>query len=83
MLLHMSTNHQLVGADRCIELVFPDPSSRPSFRTWQDWKAKGYFRWHKIGHRVFYNPDEVAADLTSDFRVDPPDSAPPKGGSAQ
>ncbi len=44
---------------------------------------QSYFRWHKIGHRVFYNPDEVAADLTSDFRVDPPDSAPPKGGSAQ
>jgi hypothetical protein len=83
MVPHMSTNLQLVGAERCIETVFPDPSSRPSSRTWQDWKAKGYFRWHKIGHRVFYNPDEVAADLTSRFRVDPPDSLEGKGGMAK
>ncbi len=61
---------QLVGTERCIELVFPDPPSRPGKRTFLEWKARGYFRYHKIGRRVFYNPEEVAADLARRFRVE-------------
>ena len=43
-----------------MEIVFPDEDSRPGKRTFLEWKAQGYFRYHKIGRRVFYNPEEVA-----------------------
>ncbi|MBP36535.1 MAG: hypothetical protein CMP31_13120 [Roseibacillus sp.] len=70
MVPHMDANHTLVGTDRCIEIVFPDDVSRPGKRTFLEWKAQGYFRYRKIGRRVFYNPEEVAADLARRFRVE-------------
>lgn len=61
---------ELVGTDRCMELVFPDPDSRPGKRTFLEWQYRGYFRHHKIGRRTFYNPEEVAADLARRFRIE-------------
>jgi len=78
----MTSNVQLVGTDRCIELIFPDAESRPGKRTFKDWQAKGYFRFHKIGHRVFYNPNEVAEDLTRQFRVEAKTLRSSKGEAA-
>lgn len=70
-----SNQPQLVGTDRCIEEVFPDAPSRPGKRTFLEWKARGYFRYHKIGRRVFYRPSEVAADLARRFRVEAIDAS--------
>lgn len=82
MIPHMSAQLQLVGADRCIEQIFPDAASRPGKRTFLDWKAKGFFRFHKIGYRVFYDPAEVAEDLARQFRVEAKTPEPGKGGAA-
>lgn len=70
LLASMSYQTQLVGTDRCIEILFPDAPSRPGQRTFLEWKARGYFRYHKIGKRVFYRPEEVASDLARRFRIE-------------
>lgn len=66
----MATPSELVGTERCIELLFPDEASRPGKRTFLEWKARGYFRYRKIGRRIFFDPAEVAADLARRFRVE-------------
>lgn len=63
------TNKQLVGIERCLEVVFTDPASRPALRTFRGWQRNGYFRYQKIGRRVFYNPEQVAADLARRFEI--------------
>lgn len=57
-----------------MEIVFPDPDSRPGKRTFLQWQYNGFFRFHKIGRRTFYNPEEVATDLSRRFRIDAIDS---------
>lgn len=62
---------KLVGIKTCLGMVFPDPSSRPSFRTFNDWKAKGFLPYHKVGKRVFMDPQQVRAALDKQFLVHP------------
>lgn len=61
--------HQLVGTDRCREILFPDAASAPGKRTFAEWMARGYFPVHRIGRRVFLDPEEVRAALDRRFRV--------------
>ena len=60
---------QLVGLKTGLELVFPDPDTRPSIRAFNDWKAKGYFPSLKIGKRVFVDPVQVRLALESRFTI--------------
>ena len=60
---------QLVGMKTGLELVFPDPDTRPSIRAFNDWKAKGYFPSLKIGKRVFVDPVQVRLALESRFTI--------------
>lgn len=60
---------QLVGIETCRNLVFPDPETAPSKRTFEEWKNRGYFPQFKIGKRVFLDPDEVRAALDRRFKV--------------
>lgn len=63
----MSETLQLVSMKKATEINFPDPGSRPSDRSVADWKAKGYFRFRKIGGRVFVDPQEMRHDLDRQF----------------
>lgn len=65
----MSTYKQLVGAKDCIKIVFPCETSRPGLRTFREWQAKGFFAFQKIGHRTFFDPEEVRAALDRRFTV--------------
>tara|TARA_A100001037_G_scaffold306864_1_gene357672 strand:- start:12438 stop:12662 length:225 start_codon:yes stop_codon:yes gene_type:complete len=69
-MLSQHATDRLVGTEACIDEVFEEGPSRPGKRTFLEWKARGYFRFYKIGRRVFYNPREVAADLARRFRVE-------------
>ena len=60
---------QLVGMQTGLELVFPDPNTRPSIRAFNDWKKKGYFPSVKIGKRVFVDPAMVRKALDAKFTV--------------
>ena len=60
---------QLVGMKTGLELVFPDPDTRPSIRAFNDWKAKGYFPSLKIGKRVFVDPVMVRKALDANFTI--------------
>ncbi len=66
----MPNTKQLVGAEDCIKIVFPCESSRPSLRGFRQWQANRFFPFHKIGHRTFFDPEEVRAALDRRFRVD-------------
>ena len=59
---------QLVGVETCRQMVFPD-SSGPAPRTFKKWMANRYFPVHKIGRRVFLDPEEVRAALSRRFRI--------------
>jgi len=60
----------LVGVERCRELVFPDPDSRPCRRIWDEWRAKGLLPFRKIGRRVFMDPEEVRRAIDHQFKVE-------------
>jgi hypothetical protein len=62
---------RLVGAEDCIEIVFPSENSRPGFRTFRRWQAKGYIPVHKIGRRTFFDPEQVRDALERRFRIAP------------
>ena len=61
---------QLVGMEACLKIIFPGPASRPSFRLFNDWKAKGYLPYFKIGRRVFMDPEQVRKAFDEKFMVD-------------
>ena len=66
----MSANSkQLVGAEDCIKIVFPCETSRPGLRTYREWQSKGFFPFHKIGRRTYFDPDEVRSALDRRFRI--------------
>jgi len=65
----MPTSRELVGTDRCLEILFPDERSRPGLRTFRLWQANGYFPYHKIGRRTFFDPAEVRAALDRRFKI--------------
>lgn len=62
---------QLVGMRTCLDMVFPDDSTRPSYRLFNTWKSLGYLPFHKIGKRVFMCPQSVRAALDKQFLVQP------------
>lgn len=66
---HQEAPKQLVGAEDCIELVFPCDKSRPALRTFREWQARGYFPHHKIGRRTYFDPQEVRIALDRRFRI--------------
>jgi hypothetical protein len=66
---------QLVGAEACLKLLFPDSASRPSLRTFRQWQANGYLPVHKIGRRTFFDPEQVRATLDRRFRINPKEVA--------
>ena len=59
----------LVGMTTGLELVFPDPATRPSIRAFNNWKQKGYFPSVKIGKRVFIDPVQVRKALDARFTI--------------
>jgi hypothetical protein len=71
MQYHNSSETQLVGIRTCLEIVFPDPKGRPSFRNFNEWKARGYIPYHKIGKRIFMCPQQVRAALDKQFEIQP------------
>lgn len=60
---------QLVGTDKCREILFPDKSSAPGKRTFLEWRARRYFPVVKIGRRVFLDPEEVRRALERRFKI--------------
>lgn len=63
----------LVGIKTCLETVFPDPTTRPGFRTFNEWKNRGYFPSVKIGKRVFLDPVIVRKALDNRFTIEATD----------
>jgi hypothetical protein len=59
----------LVDAERCIEIVWPDPRSRPRLRWFLEQKKKGRIPFKKISHFVFYDPTEVRRAIDRDCSV--------------
>jgi hypothetical protein len=55
---------KLVKAERLIETVF-DEGSRPSLRTLRGWTKAKAIPFVRIGHGVWFNPDEVRRALSN------------------
>jgi hypothetical protein len=60
----------LLGVQTALEIVFPDASSRPSLRTWNEWRAKGFYPYIKIGKRVFIDPVAAIKAIEKRFTVE-------------
>lgn len=59
----------LVGISTALAIVFKDEATRPSLRTFNDWKSKKYFPSVKIGKRVFLDPVQVRKALDKRFTI--------------
>ena len=68
-LAEQNNEPQLVGMKTGLELVFPDPETRPSIRAFNNWKKRGYFPSIKIGKRVFVDPVMVRKALDANFTI--------------
>lgn len=64
-----SNDRVLVGIDPARKAVFTDESTRPSLRSWNEWRAKGYYPYVKIGKRVFIDPVAARKALDSRFTI--------------
>lgn len=64
-----------VGIGTGLARVFEDPETRPSRRSWDEWRRRGYYPYLKIGKRVFVKPADVRAALERRFKINatPPD----------
>jgi hypothetical protein len=60
----------LVDARKCLELLFPDERSRPTLRTFLEWKAQGLFPFRRIGRRIFYDVREVRTVIDRRLKVE-------------
>ena len=59
----------LVGINEGREIIFGTGPEAISKRAFDEWKARGYFPYVKIGKRVFVNVDEVRRALERRFKI--------------
>jgi len=59
----------LIGIEPCLKNVFPDEATRPGIRTFNEWRARGYYPHVKIGKRVFLDPVAVRKALDKRFTI--------------
>lgn len=59
-----------VGIHPALKAVFTDESTRPSLRAWNEWRAKGYYPYIKIGKRVFIDPVAAREALARRFTIE-------------
>jgi len=69
---HNNTNQgpTLVGIIPCLQAVFPDEATRPSLRSFNEWRARGYYPYVKIGKRVFLDSVAVRKALDKRFTIE-------------
>lgn len=60
----------LIGIKPCLNAVFPDEATRPGIRTFNEWRARGYYPYVKIGKRVFLDPVVVRKALDKRFTIE-------------
>jgi hypothetical protein len=60
-----STGKRLLGAQALLETVWPNPIDRPSMRWLQYQKAKRAIPFIKLGAFVWYDPEEVRAEIAA------------------
>ena len=59
---------RLLGIDGARKAVF-EGEHPPSLRAWNDWRAKGYYPYIKVGKRVWINPDDARKALEARFTI--------------
>jgi len=67
--MKITENDRLVGIEKMLEIVFPDPESRPCKRTAQDWQSRGWLPYIKIKRKVFFDPAECRRAIDRQFKV--------------
>jgi len=60
----------LVGIKQCLEIVFPYKEGRPGIRTFNEWRAKGFYPYLKAGKRVYLDPVQVRKALDKRFTIE-------------
>ena len=59
----------LLRIDQCRKAIWQDKESRPSLRTFKEWKRLGYFPQVKIGRTVYLDPNEVQLAIRKRFTI--------------
>ena len=65
----LHTEPALYGIEPCWKIVFSDDATRPGIRTFNEWRARGYYPHVKIGKRVFLDPVAVRKALDKRFTI--------------
>jgi hypothetical protein len=66
---NLPTSPAYIGIEECRKAVFGTGPEAPSKRSWDSWRAKGYYPFIRVGKRIFANPDEVSRALARRFKV--------------
>ena len=61
----------LVGIKQCLEIVFPhEDGGRPGLRTFNEWRAKGFYPYLRVGKRIYLDPVQVRRALDKRFTIE-------------
>lgn len=67
------SNHEhqpaLLGLEEGRIAVFGNGPEAPSKRLFDEWRARGFYPYVKVGKRVFLNAEDVKAALTRRFKI--------------
>lgn len=61
--------NDLVNAEQCLKVVFPQAESRPCLRTLKGWQSRRMIPYVKLGKRCFYQPSKVKAAIEKHFTI--------------
>lgn len=59
----------LVGAEACLEIVWPDERSRPCLRTFRRLQRQRLIPVYYLGRRTYFDPAQVRAAIDRQFVV--------------
>jgi hypothetical protein len=59
----------LLGLDEGRIAIFGTGPEAPSKRSWDEWRARGYYPFFRLGKRIFINKEEVCRALERRFKV--------------
>ena len=60
---------KLVGSAKCLEMLFPDPESRPSTRWLDTQRKRGRVPFLRAGRLIFFDPVKVREALDRNCTV--------------
>lgn len=64
-----TTKHGLVNAEQLLEILWPEPGSRPCLRWLRKQQKQRSISYLKVGALVFFDPEKVKLEIEKRFTI--------------